>query len=285
MPCPATGSKTAPGVWTSIPRSMAAVTMGRARGCSLPVSARAARASRSCSMSPSARGITSVRSGRPSVRVPVLSKATAVIVAARSRCSPPLIRMPSRAPRPMPATMETGIEMTSAPGHPITSRVSASSMLPLIRPETMASTMMAGVYHFENRSMNAWVRALASWASSTRRMIRARVVSAPMARVVTRRYPLVWTVPAKTGSPGPLAAGMDSPVMLASFTAASPSTTSPSTGTMAPALTMTTSPACTEPAGTSVSTPSRMTTATSGAVSTRSASADRVLARVTFSSA
>ena len=72
------------------------------------------------------------------------------------------MRMPLRAARPMPATMATGMEITRAPGQPMTSRVRASTTSPLMSPATRARTMTAGVYHVENRSMKAWVLALAS---------------------------------------------------------------------------------------------------------------------------
>ena len=156
---------------------------------------------------------TSVRRGRPRVSVPVLSTATAVIFADFSRYSPPLIKMPSLAARPMPATIETGMEMTIAPGQPITSRVSASTTSPVTTPATTASTMIAGVYQAENRSMNRCVRALASWASSTRWMIRASVVSAPTPVAVTCSSPPREIVPAKTVSPTDFSTGIDSPVM------------------------------------------------------------------------
>ena len=100
---------------------------------------------------------TSVNSGRPSVRVPVLSTATTSIFAEVSRYSPPLMRIPLRAARPMPATIATGIEMTSAPGQPITSSVSARTTSPVISPATSASSMMAGVYQAEKRSMKLCV--------------------------------------------------------------------------------------------------------------------------------
>jgi len=108
------------------------------------------------------------------------------------------MRMPSRAARPIPATIETGMEITRAPGQPMTSRVSASTTSEVIRPTASAPTMMAGVYQAEKRSMNWAVRALASWASSTRWMILARVVSAPTPVASTCKKPLRETVPAKT---------------------------------------------------------------------------------------
>src|SRR5699024_375915 len=204
--------------------------------------------------------------GLPSVRVPVLSRATAEIFALVSRNSPPLMRMPSLAPRPMPATIATGMEITSAPGQPITSSVNASTTSPVIRPVIRASRMMLGGVQVEQRSMDDWVRALASWVSSTRWMIRARVVSAPMPVARTCRKPPPEMVPANTWSPSAFSTGMDSPVIDASSRAPVPPMTMPSTGTLAPLLTRTVSSCCTWAAGTSTCAPSRITTATSGAV-------------------
>src|SRR5690625_315939 len=78
---------------------------------------------------------------------------------------------------------------------------------------------------------------------------------------------------------------MDSPVMDASSNDPVPEITSPSTGTLAPILTRTTSPMATLPADTSTCSPLRMTTAVSGATATSSASAARVLFSVADSSA
>ena len=64
-------------------------------------SADAASAS-SSSVGRAARPTTSVTSGRPTVIVPVLSSTTVVICPARSRISPPRIRMPFSAPLPVP---------------------------------------------------------------------------------------------------------------------------------------------------------------------------------------
>ena len=145
--------------------------------------------------------------------------------------------------------------------------------------------MIAGVYQAEKRSMNSCVFAFASWASSTRWMIRASVVSDPTPVARTRRKPPRETVPAKTWSPALFSTGIDSPVIEASSRAPVPPTTMPSTGTFAPFLTSTVSPVATCAAGTSTWTPSRSTTATSGATATSAASADRVLFRVAVSSA
>ena len=62
------------------------------------------------------RPTTSVTSGRPTVSVPVLSKATASSLAACSRNTPPLMRTPLRVARASAARMLTGVEITSAQG-------------------------------------------------------------------------------------------------------------------------------------------------------------------------
>ena len=61
------------------------------------------------------------RAGSPRVSVPVLSNATARTAARRSRCAPPLMRTPLRAAAESADTIDTGVEMTSAQGHEITS--------------------------------------------------------------------------------------------------------------------------------------------------------------------
>ena len=149
----------------------------------------------------------------------------------------------------MPATIETGIEMTSAPGQPMTSSVRPSTTSWVISPTPSASTMMAGVYHLAKRSMNCCVLALASCASSTRWMMRASVVSAPTPVALTCRKPPVAMVPAKTLSPIVFSTGIDSPVMDASSSAPLPPRTTPSTGTFAPFFTSTVSPSSTSAAG------------------------------------
>ena len=62
----------------------------------------------------------SVTFGSPSVSVPVLSKAIAVIAPAFSKNVPPLIRTPFFAAFPIADTMATGVEMTSAQGQATT---------------------------------------------------------------------------------------------------------------------------------------------------------------------
>ena len=64
------------------------------------------------------------RASRPCVRVPVLSKATHCTAASCSSLAPPLIRTPLRAAAASADTIDTGVEITSAHGHEITSSTS-----------------------------------------------------------------------------------------------------------------------------------------------------------------
>ena len=63
--------------------------------------------------------------GSPWVSVPVLSNATVRTAASRSRCAPPLMSTPRRAAVASAATIDTGVEITSAHGHATTSSTSA----------------------------------------------------------------------------------------------------------------------------------------------------------------
>ncbi|OPY28353.1 MAG: hypothetical protein A4E28_01610 [Methanocella sp. PtaU1.Bin125] len=115
----------------------------RPRWCSDIFSATAALKSASSSVPLKARTLTI--SSSPRVSVPVLSSATMPIRPARSRCEPPLIRTPWPAALPMPDTTAMGVEMTRAPGHEMTSSVSATSMSLVTTKTPSASRMMAGV--------------------------------------------------------------------------------------------------------------------------------------------
>ncbi len=67
----------------------------------------------------------STSSGRPVVRVPVLSIATALTVPAASMYAPPRTKMPLRAAQASAESVEAGDEMTKAHGLRATSNVSA----------------------------------------------------------------------------------------------------------------------------------------------------------------
>src|SRR4051812_38534185 len=72
-----------------------------------------------------AKVITSTTSGVPRVSVPVLSNATQRTRLVRSRYAPPLISTPLRAAPASAATIDTGVEMTSAHGQETTSSTRA----------------------------------------------------------------------------------------------------------------------------------------------------------------
>ena len=105
-----------------------------------------------------------------------------------------------------------------------------------------AIAITAGTNHKVIRSTNPWIGSLAPWASSTMRIICARVVSAPTRVARNCRLPAPLTVPPVTVSPAPFSAGIGSPVSMLSSTRLVPSMTSPSTAMRSPGRTMTMSP-------------------------------------------
>ena len=135
-----------------------------------------------------------------------------------------------------------------------------------------------------NRSMKRSVGARADSASSTSLTMRAMVLSSAARVTVIRRAASVLIDPAKTGSPGPLVRGTDSPVTGLSSMPDVPSAISPSAGMRSPGRTSTRWPACKAAAGTSRVVPFSSSRAVFG---TRSASAlieDRALLAATPSS-
>ena len=161
----------------------------------------------------------------------------------------------------------------------------AEVQFPLAKPQASsvisASTSTTGTNTALTLSTMRWIGALAAWASSTSRMMRASVDSAPTARVSTSSRPSALIAPPVTRSPAPLATGRLSPVMSDSSTWLRPSRISPSTGTRSPGRTTTRSPTATDAIGSSTSLPSRRTSARSGrsALSARIASVVWRLAR------
>ncbi|SKT81451.1 Uncharacterised protein [Mycobacteroides abscessus subsp. abscessus] len=122
---PSAGSEVNPlAAGISRPRCLAAATMARASGCSLSVSAAAARAS---TASPSWTGAASmpVRVGVPLVKVPVLSKSTTSTVRICSRARRSLTRTPPRAARSVAIETTSGMASPSACGQAMTSTVMA----------------------------------------------------------------------------------------------------------------------------------------------------------------
>ena len=76
--------------------------------------------------SPSQTLTTRVTTGRPIVRVPVLSKTTVSRVCARSKTSPPLISNPCLAPSEVPTSTAVGVASPRAHGHATTNTEAAS---------------------------------------------------------------------------------------------------------------------------------------------------------------
>ncbi|GAA1550165.1 hypothetical protein GCM10009678_36370 [Actinomadura kijaniata] len=113
---------------TRRPRSRAASTTARASGCSLGCSAAAASLSSSRSVSPDpGRGRTSVTFGAPSVRVPVLSSATASIRPSRSMTTADFTSTPCRPALAMADSSGGMVASTTAHGDATIMKVMARS--------------------------------------------------------------------------------------------------------------------------------------------------------------
>ena len=233
--------------------------------------------------------MTSVTSGLPRVRVPVLSSATTRIRASSSTWIPPLIRTPRRAPVPSAATSVIGTEMTSAHGAAATTRMVAMRAAPLQANPATSGSMVAtrtpaastsGLYHRPKRSMKRWLVPLRSCASSTSPMMRDSVFSANGFVARTSSAPERLIVPASTRSPCCFSTGTLSPVTGDSSSADWPDTITPSVGTDPPGLSRNTSPGTTSSAAISTSAPSRRTVAVCGASFIKARTADRVRSAV-----
>mmetsp|Transcript_61822 Transcript_61822/g.146361 ORF Transcript_61822/g.146361 Transcript_61822/m.146361 type:complete len:238 (-) Transcript_61822:323-1036(-) len=182
------------------------------------------------------------------------------------------MRMPCRAATPVPAMMAVGVARPRAQGQAMTSTatalMSACSQSPVTtaQPRKVASAMprTTGTNTALTRSTMRWMGAFAAWADSTIRMMRASVVSAPMAVVRTVSAPSALMAPPVTLSPTALGTGRLSPVMSDSSIWLRPSTISPSTATRSPGRMTTRSPTTTCSTGTSTSAPSRRTLAVVG---------------------
>ena len=127
----------------------------------------------------------SVTWGLPWVRVPVLSSTTVSMAWRVSRASADLTRMPFSAPLPVPTMIATGVARPRAQGQEITSTatpaVRACSGLWVTasqtRAVTAAMTMTTGTNTPATLSASLAMGALELDASSTSRIIWARVVS------------------------------------------------------------------------------------------------------------
>ncbi len=240
--------------------------------CSESRSAPATRRSASSSDRSPVVSIPTTRNS-PRVSVPVLSKITASSFRASSRPRRSRTRSPFRAPSVVEMATTSGIASPRAWGQAMTSTVTtrwmANCPVAPAMSHTTAVSMPAEtattVSQNAARSARSWARDRDCWASSTSRMIPARVVSSPVPVTSTRSDPDWFTVPPMTSSPSSFWTGRDSPVIMASFTELSPFTTVPSAGTLSPGRTRTTSPSLSASNATSsVSSPSVTRSAVDG---------------------
>mmetsp|Transcript_1164 Transcript_1164/g.4285 ORF Transcript_1164/g.4285 Transcript_1164/m.4285 type:complete len:455 (+) Transcript_1164:2769-4133(+) len=209
---------------------------------------------------------TSTTLGLPSVNVPVLSKHTTVTSCAISSGSPPLIKIPSFAPTPVPTMTAVGVAKPKAHGHAMTNTVtkntkqntnSPSSSVHDFGTDVVAFTAMSQKMKDKNASATtdgtktaeilsalACIGALLVCASSTKRTILFNARSAPTFVAATNTVPNVFVVPAMTKEFFVFGTGKDSPVIADSSAAVSPLKTTPSTGNAEPGTTFTTSSRC-----------------------------------------
>ena len=109
-------------------RARAALTIAEARGCSLGCSAAAARASSSSSLRPGLEAVgISASSGTPRVRVPVLSKASCVVVPSCSITTADLASTPWRPAVAIAASSGGMVARTTAQGEATIMKVIARS--------------------------------------------------------------------------------------------------------------------------------------------------------------
>ncbi len=208
--------------------------------------------------------------------------------ASRSSGSPPLIRTPAAAPRPVATMTAVGTARPIAHGHAMIRTATAAVIawtsdgsagtIHQIAEVAIAIEITTGTKMLETRSARRWIGACDPWASRIRRTICASTLAAPTVVASTSNAPAVLTVAPMTRSPGCFSTGNDSPVSIDSSTAPVPRRTTPSTGNRSPGRTSTTSPARTSAMGISSSPPSRRTRAVDGCRAARSRSA-RVVCR------
>ena len=182
--------------------------------------------------------------------------------------------MPFLAPSPVPVMTAVGVARPSAHGQAITStevkiRSAKERLSPAISQTAAAisaTDITTGTNTPDTRSASREMGAFFACASSTSRTMRRSVVSSPVRVTRTCSSPDSSTLPPVTALCGPLSTGRLSPVSMLSSTAPVPDSTSPSSGTRAPARISRTSPALTAAVGASCTRPSASTsTHTSGA--------------------
>ncbi len=150
------------------------------------------------------------------------------------------------------------VARTTAHGEATIMKVMARSSEPVNAAPSASGTAntarvaatMPREYRCSTFSMNSWVGALVSEASSTMATIRAITESVASRSTRMRSAPVPLRVPANTSSPGRLATGRGSPVMVAWSTSPVPSRTRPSAPIRSPGRTSTVSPTVNSSTGT-----------------------------------
>ena len=181
--------------------------------------------------------------------------------------------MPFLAPRPLPTITATGVASPRAHGQDMTStdipRARAKlALCPAMSHPAMTTSAIpitAGTNTPDTLSAILAIGAFVAAAPSTIFIILLSAVSSPTLSARHLRYPEVFIVAALTAEPGALSTGTDSPVSADSFTALSPSSTTPSTGMLSPGRTTNTSPTRTSSMSASTSSPPRSSLARLGA--------------------
>ena len=239
--------------------------MPLAMGCSERASTAAASLRTSSSPIELSKTRMSVTPNLPSVSVPVLSKMTAWIFLARSNATRFLMRRPFLA--------EIAVETGDDQRHRQAERVRAGDDHHRDHPFEGEGEPLAGKASQRNRvsAPAPMATTVSQSAARSERSLGPRLallglsdefddlgqvgIAAGLPDLDGDRA-LAVDGAADNPSPALLATGSDSPVSMASLTAVSPSTTSPSAGTFSPGLTRTRSPGSSSSRGTSITAPS-----------------------------
>ncbi len=173
--------------------------------------------------------------------------------------------MPFSAPLPVPTIIAVGVARPKAQGQAIIStaiktvkaKISDGSgpKVHQSRALRVAISTTAGTNQAAIWSTKRWTGALEPWASSTRRIIRASIVSLPTLVARIQKLPLLLRVAPISGSETSLLTGKLSPVSIDSSTLERPAINSPSTGIFSPGRTRMISPTWTSSIGMSIGTP------------------------------
>ena len=171
------------------PCRAAALTTACANGCWDGLSTLAHACQKRPGFSPGAKA-TSVTCGAFSVNVPVLSNTTQETRPARSNAAADLIKMPRRAPTPVPTIIAVGVANPNAQGHAITSTAikrckATSNEAPATNhPANVqrANPNTTGTKTALTLSARRAMGALEVLASSTSLIMAANAVSAPVCK-------------------------------------------------------------------------------------------------------